>query len=65
LGKEDGEGGVNKATLYIDLEEAKKAEAKAKKEIDPAMSLSALVRMLIKRYLTTSNGDKASREKRP
>jgi len=56
---------VNKATLYIDLEEAKKAEAKAKKEIDPAMSLSALVRMLIKRYLTTSNGDKASREKRP
>ena len=41
-----------KATLYIDMEEGRKAEAKAKKEVDPSMSLSMLVRMLIKRYLS-------------
>lgn len=40
-----------KATLYIDPTEGHKAEEKAKREIDPSMSLSQLVRMLIKRYL--------------
>ncbi len=42
----------SKATLYIDMEEGRKAEKKARAEVDQGMSLSMLVRMLIKKYLT-------------
>jgi len=41
----------DKATLYIDMEEGRKAEKKAKKEIDPSMSLSMLVRVLLRKYV--------------